>query len=129
MKKKILVIDDEELIIRTLTRALEKKGYELLVAKGGEDALAVVEEESLDLVISDIRMPGENGVQVVKKILEFLRSKSQTSPKIIFITGYADRNVEREALALNPVAYIMKPFDFQEFMQKVEEALGEKLKV
>ena len=120
MPKKILLIDDEELITRTLARALEKSGYEVLVAKRGEDALIMAEEEEFDLIISDIRMPGPDGVDTVKKILANKRSSKIPA---IFMTGYADPAVEKKARELNPTAYFHKPFDFPEFLAKVRETL------
>ena len=123
MPKKILLIDDEELITRTLANALEKHGYEVWVAKKGDDALVMTEEEDFDLIISDIRMPGMNGVETVKKILEGLKLRGAEKIPAIFITGYADHETEIKARALNPHAYIHKPFDFPHFINQVKGAL------
>lgn len=123
MTKKILVIDDEELIIKSLSRLLEKNGYEPFVVKNGQDALIVSEEEEFDLILADIRMPGINGVEAVKSIYEKMEAKGKRIP-VIFITGYADAQVEKEAAALNPAAYIYKPFDIKELVDKVKEVLG-----
>lgn len=121
--KKILVIDDEELITRTLARALEKEGHEVLVAKRGEDALVMAEEVDFDLIISDIRMPGPDGVETVKKILA---GKANAKVPAIFMTGYADAAVEKKAQELKPTACFRKPFDFPEFLAKVKETLEAK---
>lgn len=123
MAKKILVIDDEELIIKSLSRLLEKSGYEPFVVKNGQDALIVSEEEDFDLILADIRMPGINGVDAVKSIYEKAQVKGKKIP-VIFITGYADSEVEKEAETLNPTAYIYKPFDIKELVDKVKEVLG-----
>lgn len=120
MAKKILVIDDEEIIIRSLRKLLEKGGFEVLVAKNGQDALAMTEEESFDLIVADIKMPGVNGVDTVGSILE--KENFKHTP-VIFITGYADQDMEQRAGKLNPVAYIYKPFDIGELVGKIEEAL------
>ena len=58
MAKNILIIDDEELIIKSLKKLLEKNGYSVFIAKNGQDALVMAEEESFDLIVADIRMPG-----------------------------------------------------------------------
>jgi len=120
MPKKILVIDDEELIIRTLEKLLEKEGFAVYLAKNGVDALAMVEEETFDLIIADIRMPGINGVDTVDSILK--RKDFEGTP-VIFITGYADNQIRRRAAELKPLAYIYKPFDIPELVNKVREAL------
>ena len=72
MAKKILVIDDEELIIKSLSKLLEKNGYEVFIAKNGQDAIAMTEEEIFDFIVADIRMPGMNGVETTKSIYKIL---------------------------------------------------------
>ena len=125
MAKKILVIDDEELIIRSLAKLLEKSGFEAFVAKNGKDALVMVEEEDFDLIISDIRMPGLNGIETVKGIYKILQKKEAERLPVIFVTGYADKECEREAKTLNPIYYIYKPFDISDLVGRVKETLGE----
>lgn len=119
MAKNILVIDDEELIVKSLSKLLEKNGYAVLVAKNGQDALAMVEEENFDLIIADIRMPGMNGVEIIEEVCGKLKKNIPT----IFITGYSDEEIKKKAKTLKPVAYIYKPFDIQELVGKVKEVL------
>lgn len=121
----MLIIDDEELITQTVARVLEKNGYEVLVAKSGSDAVIMAEEEEFDLVISDIRMPGIDGVETVKKVHEAVKTKKGKKIPVIFVTGYADESVEAKAKTLKPHAYIYKPFDYDEFLAHVRSALGE----
>lgn len=123
MAKRILVIDDEELIIRSLTKLLEKNGFEVFVVKRGQDAIAIVEEENFHLIISDIRMPGMNGIETVKNIFNVFGQRNFPKPPVIFITGYADKESEQEANNLGPVAYIYKPFDISTLVTKVKEVL------
>ncbi len=123
MPKNILVIDDEELIIRSLTKLLEREGYSVLIAKNGADALAMSEEEDFDLIIADIRMPGINGVDTVESIFKDLKQKQKKEAPVIFITGYADKDIEERAEALNPAAYIYKPFDIATLVGKVKEVI------
>jgi len=124
MAKNILVIDDEELIIKSLTRLLEKNGLNVFVAKSGEDALIITEEEGFDLIIADIRMPGMNGAETVKAIYKSLEKQNRPKIPVIFITGYADEKSHNEVKSLKPVAYIYKPFDISELVGKVKEVLG-----
>ena len=123
MKKRILVIDDEELLTKTFARLLEKKNYEVLVASRSEDALVMAEEEDFDLVLCDIRMPGKNGVETVSEIQSLIQKRGKSRVPIIFLTGYADEKVEREAQALNPAAYIYKPFDTPRLIEAIESSL------
>jgi CheY-like chemotaxis protein len=121
---KILVIDDEELLIKTLNRLLEKQGYEVYTAKNGTDAGVMAEEEDFDLIISDIRMPGKNGVEVVQAIQKQVLSRQSKALPVIFITGFADPKIEAEAKKLNPAAYLMKPFDVTEILGIIRKTLS-----
>ncbi|MFH1800209.1 MAG: response regulator [Candidatus Omnitrophota bacterium] len=123
MKKKILIIDDEELLTKTFSKFLEKKDFEVFIAKKGQDAIDMAEEEMFDLIISDMRMPGLDGIQTAMKLREVFEKKKLKMPPEIFITGYSDENKEMQARALCPVAYIMKPFDVNDLLGAINEAL------
>lgn len=123
MAKRILVVDDEELIIKSLRKLLEKEGFGVFVAKNGRDAVVMVEEEDFDLLIADIRMPGINGVETVQYIYEELQKKNLPTIPTIFITGYADEEMRKKAKTLKPIAYIYKPFDISELIDRVKEVL------
>jgi len=123
MDKKILIIDDEELIVKSLGKLLEKNGYTVFVAKNGQDALVMVEEESFGLIIADIRMPGINGVETIETINKNLNDRGLEKIPIIFITGYADEEIKLKAKTLKPVAYIYKPFDISKLVDKIAEVL------
>ncbi len=119
--KRILIIDDEELIVKSLRKLLEKNEYIVFVAKNGQDAVAMIEAEGFDLIIADIRMPGMNGVETIREIYKILRNDNQSTPPNIFITGYADATIQQEAESLNPVAFMYKPFDIDELLDKVKK--------
>lgn len=123
MSKKILFIDDEEILVKTMSRLLEKQGYQVYTVKNGVDAQVLIEEEDFDLIISDIRMPGQNGVETVKSIQKFLRNKKGEIP-VIFITGFADEKMENEAKKLKPIAYLAKPFDAKELVQIIQQNMS-----
>ena len=124
MTKKILVIDDEELIIKSLSQLLEKNGYEVFIAKNGQDAIVMAEEEDFDLILTDIRLPGINGMETVKQIYKEMSAKRQRKIPAIFITGYADEIIEKKTKLLNPAAYIYKPFDIEDLLDKIKKAIG-----
>ncbi len=83
--KKILVIDDESVIVNTLGEILKREGYEIATALCGEDAIRCAQEFRPDFLLSDVAMPGVNGVDVVLRILEFL-----PDAHVLFISGHAD---------------------------------------
>jgi CheY-like chemotaxis protein len=123
--KKILLMDDEELLTKTFARFLEKCGYEVFVAAHGDDAIVMIEEENFDLIISDIRMPGRNGVEVVTEIHRMTKDKNKNEIPVIFVSGFADHEVKEQAEKLQPIAYLSKPFDLAVFKENVSKALGE----
>jgi len=117
------VVDDDELIIKSLRKLLEKNGFTVFVAENGQDALVITESENFDLIVADIRMPGMNGVDTIQSIYESLESNNLKIIPTIFITGYADEEIKQRAEALKPVAYIYKPFDIPELVGKIKEVL------
>ena len=121
---RILVVDDEELIIKSLSKLLEKNNFDVFITKNGQDAKAVAEEEEFDLIIADIRMPGMDGVETVQSIYNDLDRQNKPRIPVIFITGYADESTRQKAKSLNPAAYIHKPFDIPELVDKIKEVLG-----
>lgn len=123
-KKKILVIDDEEILTKTFAKLLEKTGYDVFICKTGADAIEITQEDMFDLIICDIRMPGINGVETIKKIREAFQKNGRNSPPDIFITGYADKTAEENAKALTPAAYLEKPFDNEALLKKVKDLLS-----
>lgn len=124
MKKKILVIDDEEILTKTLAHILGKRDYEVSTASRAEDALALAEGGRFDLVLCDIRMPGKNGVETIRDMKALLQSKGETEPPVIFLTGFADPKLQQEAQTLNPVAYVYKPFDTITLLDMIESTLA-----
>lgn len=123
MSKRILVIDDEEILTRTFSILLERSGYQVYTAKNAEDAQVLAEEEPFDLILCDIRMPGVNGVGIIQAIRGLKEGSPNKSTPVIFITGFADASVEADAKRLKPVGYIYKPFDNAEILKVIKDTL------
>jgi CheY-like chemotaxis protein len=121
MSHKILLIDDDPLVLQTFQRLLEKEGYEVLTASNDEEALAAIHSKDFALVLSDIRMPGKDGVTTVDEIQESLKAAGKKDLPIIFITGYAEYGRERHAEFLGETLY--KPVDTQKLLQTIREYL------
>ena len=118
----IVVVDDDPLICQQLERLLTHDGYNVTVATLGEQALQLLENEDVDLVISDIRLPGIDGVELTKRILE-----RWTDVPVIVMTGYADIGNAVEVLKIGAADYIVKPFSaaaIQESTRVVLEKAG-----
>ncbi|MCF7869886.1 MAG: response regulator [Candidatus Omnitrophica bacterium] len=119
--KHILIVDDDLLIVRTLKRLLSKEKYKVTTALGAEEALNLIKENDFDLIISDIKMPGMDGVEMVKRIRKYLTENEKEPIPEIFITGYAREDIYQDALALKAAAYVEKPFDMKSLLEATRE--------
>jgi len=117
----ILIVDDEKSMRDVLSIMLRKQGYSVKTAESGEQAKRQIEQEHVDLVITDIAMPDGDGI-------DLLRSIKQTSPStaVIMITAYASPKSAVESLKLGALDYITKPFDIEEIRLVVRQALDRK---
>jgi len=124
MTKTILLVDDEELVTRSISKLLQKQGFAVLTAKSGEEAVAIFQREKIDLVVSDVRMPQMNGLEAIKSIRQHQKKKAQKAIPEILITGYADEAMIREAEALKVADCLYKPFDIRDFLICVTKYLS-----
>jgi CheY-like chemotaxis protein len=123
-KKKLLVVDDEQDIVRALTIRLQTNGYEVVSAFDGEQAVLLAHKENPDLIILDIRMPAGDGFNAAERLKQ---SKLTRNIPIIFLTGSPDRSAEGKAAALGARFYIKKPYDAEELLDAVRRALATEL--
>ncbi len=114
----IIVVDDESIVLSLIRDALEDDEYQLDTALSAAEALKIIEEKKIDLIISDIRMPKMNGIELVKRT-------RQTHPDVavIFMTGYANLNSAKDAIKQGASDYILKPFELTEMRQAVTKAV------
>jgi two-component system, NtrC family, response regulator len=105
-KARILVVDDEEGMCEFLQYLLEGEGYEVDVAHSGDQALAKVKDTSFDLVLADIRMPGIDGLEM----LRHMREADETTV-VIVMTGYSSLETAIKAIKYDASDYLTKPFD------------------
>src|SRR5438270_3251216 len=117
MAYSVLVVDDEALTLRTMSRALTDEGFEVLVAVSGEDALKVFAEEKPDLALLDIVLPGIDGVEVLREI-------KRTAPSTIVVMMSAYHMVDRavEAMKLGAYDYLIKPFHVADMVNTIQRA-------
>jgi two-component system KDP operon response regulator KdpE len=114
---KIIVVDDEASILRTLKRNLSGRGYEVLTATTGEEALARIEEVLPDLVILDLMLPGISGMEVCRRVREW------SQLPIIILSARGEEQQKVEALELGADDYLTKPFGMDELVARVRVAL------
>ncbi len=118
-KKSILVVDDDPEMRSILSDGLSKNGYPILLAGDAQEAMRVFEQKPIDLVIADIKLPGENGVELLKQ----LKKRSLRTP-VLLMTGYGSVQSAVEAMKSGAYDYILKPFSLQALEQTIQRALS-----
>ena len=114
----IMVADDEEIVLSLVSDTLEDEGYKVLTSIDSYECLKRFDTEKIDILISDIRMPKMNGIELVKKAKE-----KQPNIAVVFMTGYANLNSAKEAITQGASDYILKPFELDEIRAAAEKAV------
>ncbi|MBC7362745.1 MAG: response regulator [Candidatus Aminicenantes bacterium] len=117
-KPKILFIDDEEIVLRSCRRIFASSGYEIDTALSGEEGLSKALSQDYDIVVTDLKMPGIGGMEVLSRL-----RKEKPETTVIIFTGYASVDTAREALKNGAFDYIPKPFTPDEIREVIKNAL------
>lgn len=120
-KIQILVLDDEEIVGKRLKTALEKSDYDVEIFQDSRLAVARISAKEFDIVVTDVRMEGFNGMEVLEHVLE-----NSPRAQVILITGYATVEVAREALTRGAYDFIAKPFKPNDLREVILRAVEEK---
>jgi DNA-binding NtrC family response regulator len=120
-KTKVLIVDDEEIVCLSYLRSLVGAHCSVQVAWNGEEALYALEQQRFDLVLLDLRMPGMDGMAVLKTI-------KQTWPEtqVVIITGYPNIETAKEAVRLGAYSYLAKPVGPAEVINAANDAVMQK---
>jgi CheY-like chemotaxis protein len=116
-KLQVMILDDEPIVGKRLSPPLTKAGFEVEVFLDPTDALARLEEKEFDIVVTDLRMEGVDGIHILEYIMENCKNT-----RVILITGYATVEVAREALVKGAFDFIAKPFKPKELTAVVNKA-------
>ena len=118
-KKKVLVIDDEQIVLDSVSQILIDENYEVDVSLSGREGLDWAIERPYDIVLTDIRMPDIGGMRVLRDI-----KRIKSSLPVLIITGYATTKSAVQAMKLGAADYIEKPFEPEQLLEAVSRALG-----
>jgi DNA-binding response OmpR family regulator len=122
VSKKILIADDEPNIVAALEFLLQRSGYEVHVARNGDEALKLVEATHLDLVLLDVMMPQKSGYEVCMRIRE---RADWRHIKIIMLSAKGRDAEVSKGLSMGADIYVTKPFSTRELMDKIKDLLGQ----
>lgn len=119
---KILVIEDERLLLKTITFKLKKDGFDVLVAENGKVGIELFHQEAPDLVVTDIMMPFVNGLEVVKAI----KQEPNDATKVILLTSLGQEDTVLQAFELGADDFMTKPFSPAELSIRIKKHLRDK---
>jgi len=117
----MMLVDDEERFLSTTKKLLAKKGYDVLTALSGAEALEILRTHNIHVVILDVKMPGMDGNAALKEI-----KRQFPLTEVIMLTGHATMESAIDGLKAGAVDYLMKPSDIDEIIKKAEEAFGKR---
>ncbi|MEK8048625.1 response regulator [Ideonella sp. DXS22W] len=117
-KGRILVVDDDRLVLATVTHGLAQAGYEVIDADNGDDAILLARQHRPELALLDIRMEGKSGFDVAAYLREYLHTP------FMFLSAFADDETVQQVKALGAVAYLVKPLDIGQILPTVEAAFA-----
>jgi DNA-binding response OmpR family regulator len=120
--KRILVAEDNKLILETVAHSLNREGYEVIKAEDGRECLRILEEQEIDLLITDLYMPFVNGHEVISILRD---EKKKTLPIMVLSAGGAEDNVLK-AFELGADDFMVKPFSLSELSVRVRKLLAMK---
>jgi response regulator NasT len=121
-KGKILVVDDDRLVLATLTHGLSQAGFEVIDADNGDDAILLAREHRPELALLDIRMEGKSGFDVAAYLREYLQTP------FMFLSAFTDEGTIKQVKELGALTYLVKPLDIQQIVPAVEAAFANRTK-
>ena len=117
----VLLVDDEAEFVETLVKRLRKRKVNTAAVGSGEEALEILKEMPIDVVVLDVKMPGMDGIETLRKI-----KKISPLIEVIMLTGHANMEVAIEGMELGAFDYLMKPMDIDELLYKLQDAYKKK---
>src|SRR5512139_1077391 len=121
--ERILIVDDEKVALKNLEHVMRKEGYEVVSTQSGQNALKILEEQTFEVVLTDLKMEKVDGMQILRRCRELY-----PDTEVVMITGYATLESAVESMKHGAFYYIAKPFRLDEVRKVVSEAV-EKLRL
>ncbi|MGB6065943.1 MAG: response regulator [Desulfomonilaceae bacterium] len=118
---KVLLVDDEAEFLEILLKRLKKRNLDVIGAASGKEALGILRETDVDVVVLDVRMPDMDGIETLKEI-----KKIRPSVEVIMLTGHANVEIAIQGMELGAFDYLMKPMDIDELLYKLQDAYKKK---
>jgi len=114
---KILLVDDDQNFLSVAKKRLSKRNYTVLTAKNGSEVFEKLQDQIIQVVVLDVKMPGMSGIEILKEI-----KKNFPLVQVIMLTGIPTVGCAADSLKLGALNYLIKPVDIEELLQKIKEA-------
>ena len=114
----VLLAEDDELILKTIAHKLKKEGFEVILTRNGLEAISLLKNGGIDLIISDIMMPFASGIEILAEVQQM-----GSSTPILMLSSMAQEEIVLESFALGASDYMIKPFSPNELMIRVQRLL------
>ena len=121
---RLMLVDDETRFLQTTKKLLEKKGFEILTAESGMEALKILAEKTVDVVILDVKMPQMDGLETLKNI-----KRDFPLTEVIMLTGHGTVDSAVEGMKSGATDFINKPADIDDLLSKAQEAYEKRLRL
>ncbi len=118
---KVLLVDDEAEFLETLVKRLTKRKLDVIGATSGKEALGILLENPVDVIVLDVKMPDMDGIETLREI-----KKLRPYVEVIMLTGHANVEVAIQGMELGAFDYLMKPMDIDELLYKLQDAYKKK---
>lgn len=116
MAKKILIVDDDEALLKTFSFIISHEGYECIISHSGDEAIAKVKSEDVDFVFLDFLLPGTDGVEIFKEIKTI-----KPNLPVVIMTGYVEKEVTQNIKDSGSFGILYKPFDVEKISNILED--------
>lgn len=117
----VLLVDDEEEFLETLVKRLAKRKLLVTGVTNAQDAIRILKEKSIDIVVLDVKMPGMDGLEALRQI-----KNTRPEVEVIMLTGHANMEAAIQGMELGAFDYLMKPMDIDELLYKLQDAYKKK---
>ncbi len=118
---KVLLVDDETIFTRNISKLLKNRGYEITAVNSGDAAIRELEQHPVDVIVLDLKMPGMDGIATLKEII-----KLGLFAETLILTGHGSIDSALEAMKLGAYDYLTKPCEIDELVAKIEAAWAKK---
>ncbi|HUZ17592.1 MAG TPA: response regulator [Spirochaetia bacterium] len=116
MPKRVLIIDDEAMVLDALTVILEDMGYAITPCLDSQEGVRTAVDGQFDLILCDLRMPGKNGAQVTREIMD-----KSPNAKILIVTAFPSDPLAEQALSAGAIALVKKPFEITKILEYLKD--------